>query len=135
MEEKIILEGIYAMLEENRDNMKKNPEQETINSKLVAIEQVCNELVEKKLITEDLMVGFISYVLKQMIEMNEKQDRKIEKLNGYVLGHHKFIKEQTVKQLQNIDVGLERIENLLREKQEKQEFCERFMQWIREFNI
>ncbi len=69
------------------------------------------------------------------MEMNKKQDEKIEKVKGYILGHHKFIKEQTVRQLQNTDASLERIENLLREKQEKQGFCERFMQWIREFNI
>lgn len=42
----------------------------------MAIEQVCNELTEKKLVTEDLMAGFISYVLKQMIEMDKKQDEK-----------------------------------------------------------
>lgn len=43
MEQKIILEGIHAMLEEIRDNLKRNPEMEFIKSKLVAIEKVCNE--------------------------------------------------------------------------------------------
>lgn len=65
MEQGIILEGINAMLEEIRDNMKKNPEQEMINSRLAVIKKTCNDLAEKKLVTEDLMVGFISYLLKQ----------------------------------------------------------------------
>lgn len=99
MEEKIILEGIHAMLEEIRDNTKKNPEQEMINSKLVAIEQVCNELAEKKLVTEDLMAGFISYLLKQMIEMDKKQDEKMEKLKEYILEHSKFVNEMVNKSL------------------------------------
>lgn len=120
MEQKIILEGIHAMLEEIRDNMKKNPEQEMINSKLVAIEQICNEFAEKKLVTEDLMAGFISYVLKQMIEMDKKQDEKIEKLREYILGHHKFVKEQMIRRQQNVDVRLERIENLLKKRQQRQ---------------
>lgn len=80
MEQEIILEGIHAMLEEIRDNMKKNPEQEMINSKLVVIEKVCNELAERKLVTEDIMASFISYVLKQMIEMNKKQDEKMKEI-------------------------------------------------------
>lgn len=93
MEQQIILEGIHAMLEEIRDNMKKNPEQQMINSKLVAIEKTCHDLAEKKLVTEDLMAGFINYVLKQMIEMNKMQDEKIEKLKECVLGHHKYMSE------------------------------------------
>lgn len=40
MEQEIILEGIHAMLEEIRDNMKKNLELETIKSKLNAIESL-----------------------------------------------------------------------------------------------
>ena len=80
MEQEIILEGIHAMLEEIRDNMKKNPEQEMISLKLAAIEKVCNDLAEKKLVTEDLMAGFISYVLKQMIEMDKKQDEKLKEI-------------------------------------------------------
>lgn len=39
MEQEIVLEGIYAMLEEIRDNTKKNLKQAMINSKLVAIEK------------------------------------------------------------------------------------------------
>ena len=135
MEEKIILEGIYVMLEENRDNMKKNPELETIKSKLATIEKACNELAGQKFVTENVLAQFLVCTLQRIMEMNEKQDEKIEKLKGYILGHHKFVKEQTVRQQENTDVRLERIENLLREKQEKQGFRERFMQWIREFNI
>lgn len=96
MEQEIILEGIHAMLEEIRDNVKKNPELETIKSKLSAIGKICNDLAEKKLVSEDLIVGFISYLLKQMIEMNKKQDEKIEELKRYILGHHKFMKEQVI---------------------------------------
>lgn len=78
MEQEIILEGIHVMLEEIRDNMKRNPELETIKSKLNAIEKVCNEFAEKKLVTEDLTASFISYMLKRMIGMDKKQDEKIE---------------------------------------------------------
>lgn len=135
MENRILLEGINAMLEEIRDNMKKNPELEMIKSKLATIEKVCNDLAGQKFVTEEVVAQFLACTLERIMEMNGKQDEKMEKLKGYILGHHKFIKEQMVRQLQNIDVGLERIENLLREKQEKQGFRERFMQWIREFNI
>lgn len=90
MEQEIILEGIHAMLEEIRDNTKKNPGQEMINSRLAVIKKTCNDLAEKKLVTEDLMAGFISYVLKQMIKVNEKQD---EKMRGHISNYHKYIGE------------------------------------------
>lgn len=84
------------MLEEIRNNVKSNSELEVIKSELATIEKVCNNLAEKKLITEDVMAGFISYVFKQMIEINRKQDEKMEKLKGYILGHHKYVKEQFI---------------------------------------
>lgn len=81
------------MLEEIRNNVKSNSELEVIKSELATIEKVCNDLAEKKLITEDVMAGFISYVLKQMLEINRKQDEKMEKLKGYILRYHKYVKE------------------------------------------
>lgn len=135
MENRILLEGINVMLKEIWDNVKSNPELEIINSKLVAIEQVCNELAEKKLVTENLIAGFISFVLKQMIEMNENQDEKTEKLKGYILGHHKFIKEQIVIQQEKLNMGQERIESQLNEMQENQGLFRRFRQWIKQFGI
>lgn len=116
MENRILLEGINAMLEEIRDNVKSNPELEVIKSKLITIEKVCNDLTEKKLITEDVMAGYISYMLKQMIEMNNKQDEKMEKLKGYILGHHKFLKEQVEVQLNISNKIFSLLENLKSKK-------------------
>lgn len=132
MEQEIILEGIHAMLEEIRDNMKRNPELEMINSKLVVVEIVCNELAEKKLVTEDLMVGFISYVLKQMIEMDKKQD---ERMREYISEHHKYVKEQFAKQQEELNAGQKRIENLLTDIQENQGLFSGFRQWIKQFGF
>lgn len=125
MEQGIILEGINAMLEEIRDNMKKNPEQEMINSKLSAIEKICNDFAEKKLVTEDLMADFIRYVLKQMIEMDKKQDEKIEKLKGYILGHHKYVKEHVYELQKNVIVSLEPIYELLNRRQKRMNLFEK----------
>lgn len=132
MEREIILEGIHAMLEEIRDNMKRNPELEMINSKLVVVEKVCNELAERKLVTEDIMASFISYVLKHMIEMNKKQD---EKMRGHISDYHKYIEEQFAKQQADLNAGQKRIENLLMEIQENQGIFSRFRQWIKQFGI
>lgn len=119
MEQEIILEGIHAMLEEIRDNIKKNPELETMKSKLSAIGKVCNDLAEKKLVTEDLMVSFISYLLKQMVEINKKQDEKIEKLKECVLGHHKFVKETLCVKINFVISILEQIESYMKMRQTK----------------
>ena len=132
MEQGIILEGINAMLEEIRDNMKKNPEQEMINSKLSAIEKICNDFAEKKLVTEDLMADFIRYVLKQMIEMDKKQD---EKMGGYISDYHKYLEEQFAKQREELNAGQKRIENLLTKIQENQGLFSGFRQWIKQFGF
>ena len=116
MENRILLEGINAMLEEIRDNVKSNPEMAVIKSKLVTIEKVCNDLAEKKLITEDVMAGFISYVLKQMIEMDKRQDEKIEKLNGYIGKQHKLMKEQIEVQGNILNKILNLLENFKSQK-------------------
>lgn len=125
MEQEIILEGIHAMLEEIRDNTKKNLKQAMINSKLVAIEKTCNDLAEKKLVTEDLMVGFISYLLKQMIEMNKQQDEKVEKLKECILEHHKHSKEQIITLGQNINIVSVKVKKLLEKEQMNQGFFRR----------
>ena len=72
MEQEIILEGIHAMLEEIRDNMKRNPELEMINSKLVVIEKVCNEFTGQKFVTEEVMAEFLACTLQRIMKMNEK---------------------------------------------------------------
>lgn len=108
MEEKIILEGIYAMLEENRDNMKKNPELEMIKSKLATIEKVCNDLAGQKFVTEEVMAQFLACTLERIMEMNKTQDKKIEKLGGYILDHHKHMKEQLAIKQENLNVRHER---------------------------
>ena len=90
MEQEIILEGIHAMLEEIRDNMKKNPEQGMINSKLETIEKVCNEFTGQKFVTEEVMAQFLACTLQRIIEMNEKQD---EKMRRYVSEYHKCVDE------------------------------------------
>ena len=63
MEQEIILEGIHAMLEKIRDNLKRNPELETIKSKLNAIERVCNEFAGQKFVTEDVLAQFLACTL------------------------------------------------------------------------
>lgn len=78
MEQEIILEGIHAMLEKIRDNLKRNPELETIKSKLNAIERVCNEFAGQKFVTEDVLAQFLACTLQKIAEMNKKQDEKIE---------------------------------------------------------
>lgn len=130
MEQEIILEGIHAMLEEIRDNMKKNPELEIIKSKLNAIEKVCNEFAGQKLVTEDVLAQFLACTLQKIAEMNEKQE---EKIRGNVLEYHMYMKEQFVKQQQGVNIRQGRIENLLRELQENQGLFRGFKRWIRQF--
>lgn len=126
MEQEIILEGIHAMLEEIRDNMKKNPGQEMINSKLIAIKKTCNDLAEKKLVTEDIMASFISYVLKQMIEMNKKQDEKID----YWKENYSLLESQ-VKMLENeINLGLIEIRKILELQQNKQSVLKKILNFL-----
>lgn len=98
MEQEIILEGIHAMLEEIRNNLKKNPEVETIKLKLETIEKVCNELTGQKFVIEDVLAQFLACTLQKIAEMNKKQEEKIEKLGEYILGHHKCMKERFTKQ-------------------------------------
>lgn len=132
MEQEIILEGIHAMLEEIRDNMKRNPEQEMINSKLVVIEKVCNEFTGQKFVTEEVMAQFLACTLQRIIEMNEKQD---EKMRRYISVYHKYKEEQFAKQQEELNAGQKRIENLLMEIQENQGLFRGFRQWIRQFGI
>lgn len=80
MEQEIILEGIHAMLEEIRDNMKKNPELETMKSKLSTIEKVCNEFARQKFVTEEVMAQFLACTLQRIMEKNEKQDEKVKEV-------------------------------------------------------
>lgn len=87
MEQKIILEGIHAMLEEIRDNLKKNPEVETIKSKLNTIEKVCNEFAGQKFVTEDVLAQFLACTLQKIAEMNEKQEEKIIEWNQNILAY------------------------------------------------
>ena len=84
MEQEIILEGIHAMLEKIRDNLKRNPELETIKSKLNAIERVCNEFAGQKFVTEDVLAQFLACTLQKIAEMNKKQD---------ILEYHKYVKD------------------------------------------
>lgn len=91
MENRILLEGINAMLEEIRDNMKKNPELEVINSELSTIEKICNDFAGQKFVTEEVMAQFLACTLKRIMEMNEKQD---EKMKEYILEHHRCIKNK-----------------------------------------
>lgn len=101
MEQEIILEGIYAMLEEIRDDTKKSPEVETIKSELNAIEKICNEFAGQKFVTEDILAQFLACTLQKIAEMNKKQD---EKIRGYILEYHKYMKEQFVKQQQGVNI-------------------------------
>lgn len=128
MEQEIILEGIHAMLEEIRDNMKKNPEVETIKSKLNAIERVCNEFAGQKFVTEDVLAQFLACTFQKIAEMNKKQE---EKMRGHISDYHKYIGEQFAKQQADLNTGQKRIENLL--IQEKQRIFSRFRQWIKQF--
>lgn len=99
------------MLEEMRDNLKKNPEVETIKSKLNAIERVCNEFAGQKFVTEDVLAQFLACTLQKIAEMNKKQEAN---MRGYVSEYHMRIKEQFVKQQEGINTRQGRIENLLR---------------------
>lgn len=130
MEQEIILEGIHAMLKEIRDNLKKNPEQEIIKSKLNAIEKVCNEFTGQKLVTEDVLAQFLACTLQKIAEMNKKQE---EKIRGYISEYHMHIREQLVKQQQGVNIKQGRIENLLREIRENQGLFRGFKRWIRQF--
>lgn len=130
MTDKLISEGTFAMLKEILYKMDNDPQQNLINERLECIEKMCNDLVAKKLITEDVMAGLIGYMLKQIAEMYKKQDEKIEELKQYILGHHKNMKERIEKQEENINIRLQQIENTLKEKQIKQGFFDKFRQWI-----
>ncbi len=123
MEQEIILEGIHAMLEEIRDNMKKNPEQGMINSKLETIEKVCNEFTGQKFVTEEVMAQFLACTLQRIIEMNEKQD---EKMRRYVSEYHKCVKEDIMIQQNSMNIALGRIHNLLKYKHFKLKIWQMF---------
>ena len=130
MTDKLISEGTFAMLKEIRDKMNNDPQQNLINEKLVQIEKACNDLVAKKLITEDVMAGLIGYMLKQIAEMYKKQDEKIEELKRYILGHHKNMKERVEKQEKDMNIRLLQIENMLKEKGENQGILKKFREWF-----
>lgn len=130
MTDKLISEGTFAMLKEIRDKMNNNPQQNLINERLECIEKTYNDLVEKKLVTEDVLGQFFAHMHKQMAETNKKQDEKIEVLKRYILGHHKDMKERFEKQQEELNAAQKRIENLLREKQVKQGILKRLEQWI-----
>lgn len=110
MEQEIILEGIHAMLEEIRDNMKRNLGQEMINSKLVVIEKVCNELAGQKFVTEEVMAQFLACTLQKIMEMNKKQD---EKMRGYISEHHKYVEKHYFIFEGIFNKGIKQIELLL----------------------
>lgn len=78
------------------------------------------------------MAQFLACTLQKIAEMNKKQD---EKIRGYILEYHKYMKEQFVKQQQGVNIRQKRIENLLMEIQEKQRIFSRFRQWIKQFGI
>lgn len=71
------------------------------------------------------MVGFISYLLKQMIEMNKQQDEKVEKLKECILEHHKHSKEQIITLGQNINIVSVKVKKLLEKEQMNQGFFRR----------
>lgn len=106
------------------------PELEMINSKLVAIEQVCNEFTGQKFVTEEVMAQFLACTLKKIMEMNGKQNEKIEKLKGYILGHHKCVKEEIRIFSNLINISLKRIENILEEKQVQRNILKRIINRI-----
>ena len=108
MTDKLISEGTFAMLKEILYKMNNNPQQNLINERLEQIEKTCNDLDEK----------------------NKKQDEKIEELKRYILGYYKDIKEEIAIQQKNISVKLERIENILKEHQERQGILRRFDLWV-----
>lgn len=109
MEQEIILEGIHAMLEEIRDNLKKCSELETIKSKLNAIEKVGNEFAGQKFVTEDVLAQFLACTLQRIMEMNNKQDERIEK---HILKYYEQVKE-LLKDMQNQKTIWEKLRLLL----------------------
>ena len=78
MTNKLISEGTFAMLKEIRDKMNNDPQQNLINEKLVQIEKTCNDLAGKKLVTEDILGQLFAYMLKQIAEMNKKQNEELK---------------------------------------------------------
>ena len=135
MTDKLISEGTFAMLKEILYKMDNNPQRNLINERLEQMEKVCNDLAEKKLITEDVMAGLIGYMLKQIAEMYKKQDEKIEELKRLILGHHKDMKERVEKQREDTNVRLQQIEDTLKEKPENQGIFKEFRSWVRQFGI
>lgn len=132
MTDKLISEGTFAMLKEIRDKMNNNPELNLMNERLEQIEKMCNDLVEKKLVTEDVLGQFFAHMHKQMAETNKKQDEKIEELKRYILGHHKDMKERVEKQREDTNVRLQQMEDTLKDKQENQGIFEGVRQWIKQ---
>lgn len=126
MEQEIILEGIHAMLEEIRDNLKKNPEVETIKLKLETIEKVCNELTGQKFVTEDVLAQFLVCTLQKIVEMNKKQEEKMERIKECILGHHKHSKEQIIALRQNISIVFIEVKKLSEKNHINQGFFRRF---------
>ena len=127
MEQKIILEGIHAMLEEIRDNTEKNSELEIIKSQLTSIEKVCNEFAGQKFVTEEVMAQFLACTLQRIMEMNEKQD---EKMRGHILGHHKSMKEQIYIQYNKINQILGEIETALEKERSKLNYYKRLKKYL-----
>ncbi len=129
MEQEIILEGIHAMLEEIRDNLKKNPELETIKLKLGTIEKVCNEFTGQKFVTEEIMAQFLACTLQKVAEMNKKQEEKIERVKECILGHHKYVKEYVYELQKNTVVSLETIYELLKRKPRRMNLFEKIFKF------
>lgn len=80
MTDKLISEGTFAMLKEIRDKMNTNPELNLMNERLEQIEKICNDLAEKKLVTEDILGQLFAYMLKQIAEMNKKQNEELKEI-------------------------------------------------------
>lgn len=131
MERNIEMEGILAMLEEIKGNTEKPQIPIEAMEKLQDINEVCTSFAEKPLVTQKFLANCLTYTIEQIEKSNGTQNEEVAKLKNYILEYHKYVKEQMAIQQENINARLERIENLLREQQEKRGILERFEQWIR----
>lgn len=134
MEQEIILEGIHAMLEEIRDNMKRNLEVETIKSKLNFIEKVCNELTGQKFVIEDVLAQFLACTLQKTMEMNKKQEEKIEKLKECITEYYGCLYRQSELILSNIGISIKQGSKLLEVIESKNNsFYKKIYVWLLSF--
>lgn len=106
--------------------MKKNPELEMINSKLNAIEKVCNEFTGQKFVTEDILAQFLACTLQKIAEMNTKQEEKF----NYGKENYNILESQFKMMMNEINLGLIPIRKRLEFQHTKQSMFKKILNFL-----